>query len=260
MLISERKDRVVILAAGKVAIVTGAADGIGREVARDFASRGVRVVLADRSAELGERQAAAIRQLGGEAQFVRADVRNEADVKTLVRAAAEAYGTVDWLINNAGVSRWKSLYELTVEEWDDVLNTNLRGMFLCSREAAKVMSSNQGGGAIVNIASTRAIMSEPDSEAYAASKGGVLALTHALAVSLGRDGIRVNCISPGWIQTSDYEELREIDHSQHPAGRVGKPEDIAAACRYFTDPANDFVTGAQLVIDGGMTRRMLYAE
>lgn len=247
-------------AAVKVAIVTGAADGIGREVARDIASRGVRVVLADRNAELGERQAEAIRQLGGEARFVRADVRNEADVKTLVQAAVEAYGTIDWLINNAGISRWKSLYELTVEEWDDVLNTNLRGMFLCSREAAKVMRANPGGGAIVNIASTRAIMSEPDSEAYAASKGGVVALTHALAVSLGRDSIRVNCISPGWIQTSGYEELREIDHSQHPAGRVGKPEDIAAACRYFTDPANDFVTGSHLVIDGGMTRRMLYAE
>ncbi|MNN64818.1 N-acylmannosamine 1-dehydrogenase [compost metagenome] len=101
-------------------------------------------------------------------------------------------------------------------------------------------------------------MSEPNTEAYAASKGAISALTHAMAVTLGEDGITVNCISPGWIETGDYTDLREIDHKQHPSGRVGKPEDIARACLYLTAPENNFVTGAQLVIDGGMTRKMIY--
>ncbi|MCK9906341.1 SDR family oxidoreductase, partial [Frankia sp. Cpl3] len=120
-----------------------------------------------------------------------------------------------------------------MEEWDTVINTNLRSVFLCSREAAKVMRT-QGGGSIVNMASTRALMSEPETEAYAASKGGILALTHALAISFAPDHIRVNAISPGWIEVGDYEALREIDHTQHPSGRVGKPEDIARACLYLT--------------------------
>ena len=151
----------------------------------------------------------------------------------------------------------KSPYELTVDQWDLVLNTNLRGAFLCSREAAKIMR-RQGGGAIVNIASTRAFMSEANTEAYSASKGGIIALTHALAVSLAPDKIRVNSISPGWIETGDYAELREIDHLQHPAGRVGIPDDIARACLFLTHDDNGFITGANIMIDGGMTRKMIY--
>ncbi|PYI55424.1 glucose 1-dehydrogenase [Paenibacillus flagellatus] len=241
----------------QVAVVTGAGSGIGKAVSADFAARGYGVVVAELDAEAGERQAAAIREAGGSAIFVRTDVRREPDVVRLMEAAVEAYGTIDVLINNAGVSRWKPVYELTADEWDDVLGTNLRGSFLCAREAAKVMRRG-GGGAIIQIASTRAMMSEPHSEAYAASKGGIVALTHALAVSLGPDGIRVNCISPGWIETGDYEALRDVDHRQHPAGRVGTPEDVVRACRYFADPGNDFVTGTNLAIDGGMTRKMIY--
>ncbi|TMV52137.1 glucose 1-dehydrogenase [Paenibacillus mesophilus] len=244
----------------RVVIVTGAGSGIGKAVSQNYAARGAHVIVADSNAEAGERQAASIRAEGGSAIFVRTDVRKEADIAALVGIAKETFGTIHILINNAGVSRWKSVYELTADEWDDVLHTNLRGMFLCAREAAKVMRHNADGGAIVNIASTRAIMSEPNSEAYAASKGGTVALTHALAVSLGPDRIRVNCISPGWIETGSYDSLREADHAQHPAGRVGKPDDIARACRYLTDPGNDFVTGAHLVIDGGMTRKMIYEE
>ena len=125
----------------------------------------------------------------------------------------------------------------------------------CTREAAKYMNN---GGAVVNIASTRAFMSEPNSEAYAASKGGIIALTHAMAISLGDKNIRVNSISPGWIQTNDYESLRPIDHSQHPANRVGKEGDIVRGCFYLTDSNNDFVTGQNITIDGGMTRKMFY--
>jgi NAD(P)-dependent dehydrogenase (short-subunit alcohol dehydrogenase family) len=116
------------------------------------------------------------------------------------------------------------------------------------------------GGCIVNIASTRALMSEANTFAYSASKGGILSLTHSLAVSLGPENIRVNAISPGWIETKNYNKLSPADHAQHPAGRVGKPEDIVKACFYLTDPDNDFVTGSNLVIDGGMTTKMIYAD
>jgi NAD(P)-dependent dehydrogenase (short-subunit alcohol dehydrogenase family) len=120
------------------------------------------------------------------------------------------------------------------------------------------MRKNESGGSIVNLASTRATMSEPHTEAYAATKGGIVALTHALSISLGDDNITVNAISPGWIETSDYDGLREIDHTQHPSNRVGTPADISRACMYLTNVENDFVTGANLVVDGGMTRKMIY--
>ncbi|RKN86421.1 glucose 1-dehydrogenase [Paenibacillus ginsengarvi] len=242
----------------KVVIVTGAGSGIGQTVSREYALRGARVVVAERDEETGRRHTSALVDAGGSALFVKTDVRREADIISLVNETVNHFGTIDVLINNAGVSRFKPIYELTADEFDDVLFTNLRGTFLCAKEAAKVMRGNPSGGAIVNIGSTRALMSEPNSEAYAASKGGIAALTHALALSLGADRIRVNCISPGWIENGDYGSLRQIDHAQHPAGRVGKPDDIAKACLYLTDPENDFVTGAHLVVDGGMTRKMIY--
>ncbi|GIP25985.1 putative oxidoreductase [Paenibacillus sp. J23TS9] len=241
-----------------VVVVTGAAQGIGYGVAKAFADQGARLVMGDLNEEQGAAAAAAIRNEGGQAVFVPCDVRNEADIKQLMKAAEEVYGKIDVLINNAGVSRWKSPYELSVDEWDDILNTNVRSCFLATREAALYMKKNGGTGAVVNMASTRALMSEPDTEAYAASKGAIVALTHAMAVSLGSDGIRVNCISPGWIETQNYESLKKTDHEQHPAGRVGKPDDIARACLYLADPDNTFVTGTHLVVDGGMTRKMIY--
>jgi len=241
----------------KVVVVTGSGRGIGRSIARMYAEHGAKVVIADRNFQDALETERLISEKGGEAMAILADVSKPEDVITLMEKIEKRYGRLDILINNAGFGCWKSPYDLTVEEWDSVINTNLRGTFLCSREAAKIMRKG-GGGAIVNIASTRAIMSEPNSESYAASKGGILALTHALAISLGPDRIRVNAISPGWIETGEYEKLREIDHLQHPAGRVGKPEDIARACLFLTAEENGFITGANLVIDGGMTRKMIY--
>lgn len=243
---------------GLVVVVTGAANGIGKDVSRAYAKQGAKVVLADVDETEGEGHAEAIQRQGGEAIFVKTDVRKEGDILNLVEKTVSTYGTIHILINNAGVSRWKSPYELTIDEWDDIINTNLRSVFLCSREAAKVMRKNESGGSIVNLASTRATMSEPHTEAYAATKGGIVALTHALAISLGDDNITVNAISPGWIETSDYDGLREIDHTQHPSNRVGTPADISRACMYLTNAENDFVTGANLVVDGGMTRKMIY--
>lgn len=243
---------------GQVVIVTGAAQGIGREVAVAYARKGANVVFADRNEEEGAAAAAAVRNEGYNAIFVECDVRNEEDIIRLIRTVEEEYGGIHILINNAGVAAWRSPYELTVDEWDDILNSNVRSCFLATREAAKVMKRNSNGGSVVNMTSTRAFMSEPDTEAYAASKGAIAALTHAMAISLGKDNIQVNCISPGWIETAGYEQLRPKDHEQHPSGRVGTPEDIAKACLYLTQVGNDFVTGTNIVIDGGMTRKMIY--
>ena len=242
---------------GKVVIVTGAGRGIGRCVAGMYASEGAKVVLAERDTFAGEAAETEIRENGGDACFIQTDVSIPDQVTAMVRRTVENYGTVDIVVNNAGFGIWKSPLELTPDEWDSVLGTNLRGAFLCAREAARFMKEH-GGGSVINIASTRAFMSEAGSEAYAASKGGLVALTHAMAASLAQYRIRVNCISPGWIETGDYEALREDDHSQHFSGRVGKPEDIARACLFLTSEGNEFINGENIIIDGGMTRKMIY--
>ncbi|WP_210610654.1 glucose 1-dehydrogenase [Priestia flexa] len=242
----------------EVVVVTGGASGIGKGVVSAYAKKGAKVVIADIDEEQGNKHAKALREAGAQAIFIHTDVRKEEDVINLIKETVSAYGSLTILVNNAGITKWKSPYELTLDEWDDIINLNLRSVFLCSREAAKVMRNNKAGGSIVNLASTRAVMSEPNTEAYAATKGGIVALTHALAISLGPDKITVNAISPGWIETQQYEELRDIDHAQHPSNRVGTPEDIAKACLYLTHPDNDFVTGTNVVVDGGMTRKMIY--
>ncbi|WP_186579262.1 glucose 1-dehydrogenase [Aquibacillus kalidii] len=241
-----------------VVIVTGAGNGIGRGVALGYANEGAKVVVADIDREAAEATLNLINSTYGDGLFIETDVRDPKQITHLMDETIRIYGKINILINNAGVSRFKSVYELSVEEWDDVLNINLRGNFLCAREAAKYIRRNDSGGAIVNIASTRAFMSEKDSEAYAATKGGIYALTHALAMSLQDDHILVNSISPGWIETGDYSSLRNIDHKQHPSKRVGKPEDVARACLFLTNPMNDFITGENLIVDGGMTRKMIY--
>lgn len=243
----------------KVVIVTGAGRGIGRSVAQAYAKKGATVIIIDIDSELGLETEKLIIEAGGAAEFFQADVRNGREIEKVISDAVKKYYKIDILINNAGISKWKSPYELSIEEWDEIINTNLRSVFLITREVAKFMKEH-GGGSIVNIASTRALMSEPNSEAYAASKGGIVALTHALAASLSPDSIQVNCISPGWIETGEYEQLREVDHLQHLSRRVGKPEDIARACLYLTEEGNDFIAGTNIVIDGGMTKKMVYEE
>lgn len=240
-----------------VVIVTGAGRGIGRSVAMAYASEGAKVVIAEKDPVTGAETERLITSQGGIARFIETDVSNPAAIVAMVAKAAELFGTVDILVNNAGFGRWKSPLDLEVGEWDEVINTNLRGAFLCAREAARIMKSH-GGGSIINIASTRALMSEPDSEAYAASKGGLVALTHALAASFSIDHIRVNCISPGWIETGDYSKLKEADHRQHFSDRVGRPEDIARACLFLSSKENDFINGENIIVDGGMTRKMIY--
>jgi NAD(P)-dependent dehydrogenase (short-subunit alcohol dehydrogenase family) len=234
------------MAAARVALVTGGARGIGAAVAARFAANGWRVVIADRD----------LAQPVHPARCVQVDVSDEAAVGALVEGVAASEGRLDALICNAGTMVRKPIRDLTLAEWNGVLGTNLTSTFLLARAAEGMLRAAQG--AIVTIASTRAHQSEPDTESYSASKGGLLALTHALAVSLG-PAVRVNCVSPGWIHTKG-EPLRPEDHAQHPAGRVGRPEDVAALVAWLCGPESGFVTGAEFVTDGGMTRKMIYAE
>ncbi|UPM56266.1 SDR family NAD(P)-dependent oxidoreductase [Gottfriedia acidiceleris] len=242
---------------GKSIIITGGANGIGEGIALAFGRLGAIVFIADVNEQKGHRVVKEIEENGGRAIFFKTDVSKEEDIINLIRNVIEKIGKLDILINNAGISAFKPFLSLSTDEWDQVINTNLRSVFISSREAVKVMNK---GGRIINMASTRAIMSEPNSEAYAASKGGIVSITHSLAASLQPNGITVNCISPGWIQVDQNEELKETDHLQHWSNRVGRPEDIAKACIYLADPENNFINGQNIIIDGGMTRKMIYEE
>lgn len=243
----------------QVVIITGGGSGIGQTIALFYANEGSRVIVWDKEPNaLEQTRRILFRNIDYVSTKV-VDITSPTEIINGMQDVQEKWGRIDVLINNAGLSVNKSIYDISVDDWDYVLNTNLRGTFLCSREAARLMRYNCGGS-IVNISSTRALMSEPDTEAYSASKGGILALTHAMAISLAPDQITVNAISPGWIETGVYSKLHVTDHRQHPSGRVGKPEDIARACLYLTHPENDFITGTNLVIDGGMTRKMIYQE
>jgi len=233
----------------KVLAVTGGAQGIGRAIAEHFAARGYAVSIADTHVAAGRAALLALRKKGAVAEFFRADISREQEVRAWLRATAR---------NNAGGRASAPFLTLSPKAFDLVLATNLRGTFLCTQEAARLMVRHKVAGAIINIASTRAFMSEPGTEAYSASKGGIVALTHATAISLGPKGIRVNCISPGWIETRGRKHSRR-DRLQHPVGRVGTPEDIASACRYLAEQAG-FMTGQNLTLDGGMTVKMIYEE
>jgi hypothetical protein len=187
---------------------------------------------------------------------VTCDVADPAAVEALVNDLHAQQGRLDALICNAGIMIRKPIAQLSPAEWSQVLGTNLTSTFLLVRAAEPLLRTAKG--AVVTIASTRARMSEPDTEAYAASKGGLVALTHALAISLGPD-IRVNCISPGWILTKGPQPTPE-EHRFHPAGRVGTAEDIAALTAFLIGPDAGFITGAEFVVDGGVTRKMIYPE
>ncbi|MFC0387415.1 SDR family oxidoreductase [Muricoccus vinaceus] len=235
------------MAEGKrVALVTGGAKGIGRGIAQRLAADGWHVVTADTEAEGPP----------GAARHVRADIGDEAAVRALVDGIAATEARLDGLVCNAGIMVRKPLRDLSLEEWSRVIGTNLTSTYLLARASEALL--RRARGAIVTMASTRAHQSEPDTESYAASKGGLVALTHALAISLGPD-VRANVISPGWINVRE-ETLSKADNAQHPAGRVGRPEDIAALAAWLLGPESGFVTGAEFISDGGMTRKMIYED
>jgi len=227
----------------KTAIVTGAARGIGRGTADHLEAQGWRVARLD--VEAGE-------------GIVVCDVSDEASVAHAFEGLADVIASgLGLLVNNAGIAHpyGGPVEDLALADWNRWIGTNLTGAFLMTRAALPALRAAQG--AIVNISSTRAIMSEPNSEPYAAAKGGLVALTHALAISHGPD-VRANAILPGWIVTDKHGDLRPEDHAQHPAGRAGTPEDVADAVLYLARAG--FVTGQTLVIDGGMTKKMIYVD
>ncbi|SDS13661.1 NAD(P)-dependent dehydrogenase, short-chain alcohol dehydrogenase family [Halopseudomonas xinjiangensis] len=247
----------------RVALVTGAAQGIGRGIAADLLARGWLVVLADVKAAEGNDAVDTLAPDGG-ALFVEIDVSDESSVEAGLETVRSQFGRLDALVNNAGIADPENgpLEQLSLEEWNKRLGTNLTGAFLMSKHAVPLLRESRGS--IVNMASTRAAQSEPHTEAYAASKGGLVALTHAMAVSFGPE-IRVNAVSPGWIDTrseaeQDQDPLRPIDHRQHAAGRVGRPQDVASLVAFLIGEESGFVTGQNYVIDGGISRQMIYAE
>jgi NAD(P)-dependent dehydrogenase (short-subunit alcohol dehydrogenase family) len=249
----------------KVVIVTGGAQGIGRGIAMQFLEAGASVVVADADAEALEEFRLERSSTPSVIHTVQCDVSSEDEVKKLVESALEQFGQIDFVINNAGIGINKPLETLDLFDWNRVIGVNLTGAFLMTKHASPHLRKTRGS--IVNIASTRGIMSEANTEAYSASKGGLLALTHALAVSLGPD-VRVNAVSPGWIETRDRQkksaqtevQYSDADLAQHPVGRVGTPEDIAAMVLFLCSSDAGFVTGQNFVVDGGMTKKMIYVE
>ncbi len=242
-------------------LVTGGAQGIGKITVRELLAAGYAVTVFEIDQE-------ALNELTADFQTknllaVPMDVSDEEMVKAGIQRSVDHFGRIDGLVNNAVYQVFTPFCELSLQDWNRALAVNLTGPFLCVKFAESALRKSRG--AIINICSTRALQSEAGTESYSASKGGLLALTHALAMSLGPD-VRVNAISPGWIDVSGVKkksaakqyELRDEDHKQHPAGRVGQAEDIANMVLFLLNPANDFITGQNFVIDGGMTKRMIY--
>lgn len=247
----------------KTYVVTGGGRGIGRAITKRLADEGARVAILEPDAKAGRD---AVDEYGARVRFERGSVANEADVRRAIAATAKWGGGIDGIVNNAGLADPAAgpTEKLTLATWERVLAVNLTGVFLMAKHAIKHLRKSRG--AIVNISSTRARQSEPDTIAYTASKGGIEALTHGLAVSLGPE-IRVAGIAPGWIATDTYQPrterkepaLNAKDHAQHPVGRVGTPEDIAGLCAWLLSDEAGFVTGQTYVVDGGMTTKMIYA-
>jgi len=250
-----------------VIAITGGGQGIGRGIAYHFARKGYAVSITDSDGAAGREALEAVREEGVKGMFLAGDVSKPQHVARWLAQTAKTLGCPDVLINNAGIMVRKDFLKLSVAEFDKVIAVNLRGTFLCSQVVARHMVKRGQGGAIINLASTRAFMSEPNTEGYTASKGGIFALTHGMAISLAPYRIRVNSIAPGWIEVGDWKKTSQArkphhtkaDNEQHPVGRVGVPEDVAKACQYLAEDAG-FVTGQNIVVDGGMTVKMIYAD
>ena len=249
---------------GKVAIVTGAAGGLGRAEAMLLADEGAKVVVTDVDEGAIEKLAESIRSRGGEALSIKHDVASETEWIEVMRKTLDAFGRLDVLVNNAGVILYKKIEDITLAEWRWLMSVNLDGVFLGTKHAIGAMRKS-GGGSIINIASTAALIGNPDASAYHASKGGVRLFSKAAAIECSKAGygynIRVNSIYPGVINTAMADPLKKDENkyntavSWHPMGHFGEPEDIAYGVLYLASDESKFLTGSELVIDGGWTSR-----
>jgi len=242
---------------GRVAVVTGGNGGIGLGMARGMAAAGAAIVVAGRNREKSARAVTELEGLGARAVAIEVDVTDEASVTALIHAAAERWGRLDVLVNNAGTNIRKQPQDLTLDEWRRVLDTNLTSAFLASRAAYPSMKA-QGGGKIINIGSMMSIFGASFASAYAASKGGMVQFTKALAAAWARDNIQVNAVLPGWIDTELTEGARREVPGLHervlartPAGRWGVGDDLAGIAVFLAGRASDFVTGTAIPVDGG---------
>ena len=247
---------------GKVAVITGGNGGIGLGMARGIASCGGRIVIAGRNADKAAQALQSLKDLGAEASFIAADVTRKGECQALIADAVAAYGRVDILVNNAGTSVRKRPEDLSEDEWHHVLDTNLTSAFLCSQAAYPVMAK-QGGGKMINIGSMMSLFGAPFATAYAASKGGIVQMTRAMATAWARDNIQVNAVLPGWIDTDLTKRAREQVDGLHdsvlkrtPHGRWGVPDDMAGVAAFLASSASDFVTGTAIPVDGGFSIAM----
>jgi len=246
--------------AGKVCVVTGGALGIGRCITREFAKAGAKIAFIDINKQAGEENCNYIESNGGECLFFHGDIAQEATLRSFVDEVVKRYGKIDYLINNACISKKGILTPCSYEDFNYVLRIGVSAPYMLTQLFLPYFNP---GASIVNISSTRAMMSQANTESYTAAKGGILALTHALAVSLAGK-VRVNSISPGWIDTGKYYDENyvpkhtEADKKQHPSGRIGKPEDIARVAMFLCHEDNSFITGENITVDGGMTKLMIY--
>ena len=240
----------------KRVFITGGANGIGKVNVQAFASEGLQVAFCDVDDLSGGRL-----ETETGAVFINADAGDKAELESCMLDLFEKWGDIDILINNVGVGNFGDIKDVSVEDFEQLINVNLHSAFITSRLLAihrEHQKERNNYGRIINLCSTRYLMSEAGTEAYSASKGGIFSLTHALAVSLSKYHITVNSISPGWIENYHYDTLTEADHRQHPSLRVGKPDDIARMCLFLCNEKNDFINGENITIDGGMTRKMIY--
>jgi 2-keto-3-deoxy-L-fuconate dehydrogenase len=253
---------------GKRALITGAGSGIGEATARLFAQQGARVIVADLQSDAAHRVTTSIVDLGGLASALPLDVADEMQVGAGFDEVANQYGRLDILVNNAGISHVGNILETSLDEWERVLRVNARGVFLCARAAVRMMVQQEPkGGVIINISSTAALIGIDRRLPYSASKGAVLAMTRSTAMDFVDQGIRCNAICPGTVHTpfvegylkrsfpGQEEAVRQTLHARQPMGRMGQPEEIAAAALYLASDEAAFVTGSALVIDGGWTAK-----
>jgi NAD(P)-dependent dehydrogenase (short-subunit alcohol dehydrogenase family) len=246
---------------GKVAVVTGAGRGIGRAIAERLAAEHAAVVATQRAVAEGEELCERLQAAGADAAFVAADLREPAQVQRVVTVALDRFGGIDVLVNNAAVGLLKSVVDTTDSEYDTVIDTNLRSVFLCCRYALPPMLA-RGGGSVVNIGSVAATVGFTTDAAYCASKGAVEALTRQMALDYSPRGVRVNCIAPGFVETEqmrtyiasheDPDAAHDAMVRLHPIGRIGRPEEIAAVAAFLASDEASFVTGASWAVDGGL--------